>query len=42
MPLQKPRVSFKKLSYEDYYNNYKDYLNLINAEKFFKIINEHK
>ncbi|MDC0518222.1 class I SAM-dependent methyltransferase [Candidatus Pelagibacter sp.] len=42
MTLKKPAVSFKKLKYEDYYNNYENYLNLISTEKFFKIINELK
>ena len=40
--LQKPKVPFKKLSYKSYYNNYKDYLNLVNKDDFFKIINEYK
>ena len=40
--LQKPSKSFKDISYQDYYNNYENYLNLISKKKFFEIIHEHK
>jgi hypothetical protein len=29
-------------AYKEYYDNYKEYLNLINKNEFFKIIHEHK
>ena len=40
--LKKPIKQFNKIKYEEYYNNYQTYLNLINKDDFFKIINEHK
>ncbi len=40
--LQKPSKPFQKINYKDYYDNYKEYLNLIDKNDFFKIINEHK
>jgi len=40
--LQIPSKPFKNIKYKEYYYNYKEYLNLINKEQFFKIVNEHK
>jgi len=40
--LKQPSKPFKNLKYKEYYDNYKEYLNLISKEEFFKIINEHK
>jgi len=31
---------FKDISYDQYYNNYKEFLNLVSYEEFLKIINE--
>jgi hypothetical protein len=33
---------FKNIRYKEYYDNYKDYLNLISKDEFFKIIHEHE
>jgi len=40
--LKKPSKPFKDIKYKEYYDNYKEYLNLISKEEFFKIIDEHK
>ena len=32
--------NFKLLKYEDYYNNYKTYLNLVNIDKFYSLSDE--
>lgn len=40
--LKKTSKPFKDIKYKEYYDNYKEYLNLISKEEFFKIINEHK
>ena len=40
--LNKPSKPFNKIKYQEYYENYEEFLNLVSKEKFFKIINEHK
>ena len=32
------KSNFKNLRYQDYFNNYEDYLNLVSSEKFFNIL----
>ena len=33
-------IDFKNISYDQYYNNYEEFLNLVSYEQFLKIINE--
>ena len=40
--LQLDSKVFKRIKYQEYYENYKRYLNLVNKDEFFKIIHEHK
>ena len=36
------KSNFKNLRYQDYFNNYKDYLNLVTSEKFFHILESYR
>ena len=36
------KSNFKNLRYQDYFNNYEDYLNLVSSEKFFNILKSYR